>query len=538
MANWPSITNDTGSGQDGTVFDKAFFDLIKAFIQAGSHQSGLDANKPAECSPGDVYHATDTEIYYVCFLADTWFGVGGAADPDQVRLPSPEAGDFVTPPVIQVSSGISGAILDQQIEEGDRYDICVNNPRAAQKITLTGQTLAYVRFYVYKDGFPTGTVYCRVRKVSDDSIIETSATELDVSTLTGEYAWKEFVLTCSPDEAVRITIEFDDGDNDNKIWAACTTSDRCDGIACKYPIGGPWQDHSTKDMTIILYASNIPDAGLILNQTLQSGWESLASTTKTRNAQKITLTGDTLAYVRWKLKRISNPTGTFYARIRKVSDDSIIETSATELDVSILTDEFVWHEFALTCAPDEEVYVSGEYTGGDAVNQVGIGYQNSDECDGIRCRYEGSGPWTETPTNDMTIILFSTPPADHAKDEDTNTYWQPSPPDEAGAWLKMDLGSLKYIGGCRIYWGSEAAYRPTEYKIYTSPDDSTWTEVIHETEAAPASAWKEYNWYVQKAQYIKMVVTTHGASGTKIYEVDEYSKTAEDVMSCHGHGGL
>lgn len=385
MANWPTITDDDGTGLTGTIFNKAFFDLIKAFIQAGSHQSGLDANKPAECSVGDVYHATDTEIYYVCFVANTWSGVGGGADPEQVRLPDPEAGDYATPSAITASS------------EG---------------------------------------------------------------------------------------------------------------------------------------------AGAILNQTSQDGQESLSSTTKIRNAQKITLTGDTLTYVRWQLKKINDPTDTIYTRIRKVSNDDIIETSATELDASTLTGDFVWYEFVLTCAPDEEVYVSCEYSGENGLNQVLIGKKGSDVCDGTRCRYGPGGPWEETPTNDMTIILFSTPSASAAKDEDTNTYWQPSPPDEAGAWLKMDLGSLKYIGGCRIYWGSEVAYRPTEYKIYTSPDDSDWTEVIHETEAAPASAWREYKWYVQKARYIKMIVTTHGASGTKVYEVDEYSTDQDGVIVTHGHGGL
>lgn len=80
MANWPSITDDEGPSQPGTIFDKAFFDLIKAYIRAGSHQSGLAANKPETCSPGDVYHATDTEAYYACFVANTWIEVGGGVE--------------------------------------------------------------------------------------------------------------------------------------------------------------------------------------------------------------------------------------------------------------------------------------------------------------------------------------------------------------------------------------------------------------------------------------------------------------------------
>lgn len=383
MADWPTITDDDQTGLTGTMFDKAFFDLIKAFIQAGSHQSGLDANKPAECSPGDVYHATDTETYYVCFVANTWSGVGGAADPEEVRLPTPEGGDYATPSAVTASSEAGGLILNQQLQNDyekmrvDWYE------RIAQRITLTGKTLTYVRFYLKKTDAPEGTLYVRVRRVSDDGIIETSATTLDVTTITTDYAW---------------------------------------------------------------------------------------------------------------------------------------------------------YQFALTCAPSEEVRICAEFSGGEGSNEVYVGLQNTDVCDGQVSTYFGS--WGESATKDCTIILCAAGAANDAKDEDLATFWVPDPANEAGAWLKLNLGSVKYIGGCRIYWGSEVAYQPTEYKIYTSPNDSDWTEVIHETEAAPASAWKEYNWYVQKAQYIKMIVTTHGASGTKVYEVDEYSTDQDGVILTHGHGGL
>jgi len=386
MADWPSITDDDGSALTGTPFNLAFFDLIKAFIQAGSHQSGLDANKPAECSPGDVYHATDTETYYVCFVANTWSGVGGgAADPDQVRLPDPEEEDFTTPSSVTASSESGGSILNQT--QQDTY------------------------------------------------------------------------------------------------------------------------------------------------QNIYGGWY-------TRLSQKITLTGKNLKYVRFYLKRSGSPTGTLYVRVRKTSDDSIIETSSTTLDVSTLTTSYEWKEFALTCAPSEEVRISAEFSGGSAGKEVYVGISGSDVCSGMASAYSAGEEWIDLEINDATIILYAAGAASDSIDDDIATFWVPDPPDEAGAWLKLNLGSVKYTGGCRIYWGSEAAYRPTEYKIYTSPDDSTWTEVIHETQAAPASAWKIYQWYIQKAQYIKMVVTTHGASGTKVYEADEYSSDQDGVILTHGHGGL
>jgi len=275
-----------------------------------------------------------------------------------------------------------------------------------------------------------------------------------------------------------------------------------------------------------------------ISQTLQNSYLRLFNGGNTRGGQKITLTGGTLQYVRFYLKKTGAPTGTLYVRVRRTSDDGIIETSATTLDVTTITTDYAWYEFALTCAPDEEVRIIAEFEGGSSSNEVYLGKYLADVCPGVYTSYYGS--WSDDSNAEATIIIAGAPtnPASDAIDDNTATYWTPDPPDEAGAWIKFDLGSLKFIGGCRIYWGSEAAYRPTEYKIYTSPDDSTWTEVIHETEAAPASAWKEYNWYVKYARYIKMVVTTHGASGTKVYEADGYSKSTEHAVASHGHGGL
>ncbi|MBA7665194.1 hypothetical protein ES703_73263 [subsurface metagenome] len=223
--------------------------------------------------------------------------------------------------------------------------------------------------------------------------------------------------------------------------------------------------------------------------------------------------------------------------MRKINDD-IIETSSTTLDVSTLTETPEWKDFVFTCAPNEEIRISLEYSGGDGNNFIRAWCSTSDVITG-ECSTYYEGEWQDRPTEDASIkIYFPSFPATNTVDENTATAWSPDPINEVGAWISWDAGSLKFIGGCRIYWGSEAAYRPTEYKLYVSANGTDWTEVIHETEAAPASAWKTYQWYVQKAQYIKMIVTTHGASGTKVYEVDEYSTDSDGVIVSHGHGGL
>jgi len=45
-------------------------------VTAGILKSGLDASKPASPGVGDVYCATDTEKYYICYSAGTWTEVG------------------------------------------------------------------------------------------------------------------------------------------------------------------------------------------------------------------------------------------------------------------------------------------------------------------------------------------------------------------------------------------------------------------------------------------------------------------------------
>lgn len=108
----------------------------------------------------------------------------------------------------------------------------------------------------------------------------------------------------------------------------------------------------------------------------------------------------------------------------------------------------------------------------------------------------------------------------YAIDDSTSTKWRPVPANETDAWMTWDTGNMKLLTGCRIYWGADAAYRPTAYRIQTSSDNSSWATVITETEAPPASAWKEYSWDMAEKRYIKLIVDTHGSSGTEIYEMD------------------
>jgi len=121
------------------------------------------------------------------------------------------------------------------------------------------------------------------------------------------------------------------------------------------------------------------------------------------------------------------------------------------------------------------------------------------------------------------------------KDDNLTTKWRPYPANESGARISWDMGALKICGGCRIYWGSDAAYRPSAYRIQVSEDGTNWTTVYTAT-SQPASGWVAYTWPATYCRYICLVVDQHGSSGTEVYEFDYYSRITDRVAAEHGHG--
>ena len=123
------------------------------------------------------------------------------------------------------------------------------------------------------------------------------------------------------------------------------------------------------------------------------------------------------------------------------------------------------------------------------------------------------------------------------KDNDVNTYWEPEPANEVGAWVYVDLGENKAVEHIQIYFNSDANYRPSSYKIQTAKagedltDTGDWIDRVHET-TAPAEGWNEYSLgEVVFCRYIRVKVVTHGASGTRINEI----QYATPAIWTHAH---
>lgn len=140
---------------------------------------------------------------------------------------------------------------------------------------------------------------------------------------------------------------------------------------------------------------------------------------------------------------------------------------------------------------------------------------------------------TQTSTFQVDNLRYGYP-ATLTIDDKIATGWMPNPPDESGAWIRWDLGAGKIVGACRIYWGADANYRPSAYRIQVSEDASNWTTVYTAT-TQPSSGWVEYTWSARYCRYIRLLIDAHGASGTEVYEFDYYSRLTDKVACEHGH---
>lgn len=146
-------------------------------------------------------------------------------------------------------SQITGAVL------ATMYGAAVT--RFGHRITVTNKTIYAVSFSMQKVNSPTGDVVAKIRKVSDDSVIQTSNT-IDASELAATLTRTGFVFT-SPgniNEEVRIDVEYSDGDGGNYIQAAYLAADQVAGYLTTYT--GSWSDTAGYDANIQIFDADMP----------------------------------------------------------------------------------------------------------------------------------------------------------------------------------------------------------------------------------------------------------------------------------------
>jgi len=268
-----------------------------------------------------------------------------------------------------------------------------------------------------------------------------------------------------------------------------------------------------------------------------SYWLNADSGYPRRAAQRVYsqyVSGRTVKRVEFCVERFNNPTGTVYFRIRRADNDEIVadlgslSASSIPTDFTLIGFSGVW-----PLPSGVDLYFTVEYSGGNVDNRLEVAKYNGDLVGwGNSAQYITS--WYQDSSYDLAIkIIFMGEPND-ARDDSVNTWWEPSPLNQAGAWISFDLGSvLGGVAGCRIYWHSDANYRPQAYKIQASVDGSSWDDVVVANTQPPAG-WVEYSWLARnQTRYLRILVTTPGALGTRIHEFDYYQSS----IWRHGHVG-
>jgi len=263
------------------------------------------------------------------------------------------------------------------------------------------------------------------------------------------------------------------------------------------------------------------------------GWSLYGSGTN-RAGEKVlanNIGGKIVRRVVFAVTKYVSPTGTAYARVRRADTDQVVYELGS-FDVSSFQGDFIAFEGEWSMPSGVDLRFLIEYSGGDENNNIRLLYSDYNVAFGVFSTYVTS--WTDYSQYDAYIQIDFAGAANDAKDDNTNTWWSPNPPNEANAWLRFDLGStLTGVAGCRIYWHSDANYRPQAYKIQASADGSNWDDVYVATTQPPAG-WVEYSWQPRnQTRYIRILITQPSTSGTRICEFDYYQSS----IWRHGHRG-
>lgn len=145
--------------------------------------------------------------------------------------------------------------LDQALHTNSLTMDSTQYTRMGQKITVANKTICKAGFWINQIvGSPVGTIYARIRKVSDDSIIETSPDTYDAATLAGVPRWFYFTFNSLVNEEVRILIEYN---GTYGIRTSYKNADVCAGIFTVYKTG-PYTDYAALDCSIKIYEVGDP----------------------------------------------------------------------------------------------------------------------------------------------------------------------------------------------------------------------------------------------------------------------------------------
>ena len=139
------------------------------------------------------------------------------------------------------------------VEEQTQYDSSIGMfsaqvIRDGQRLTIPNRLVTNLGFWLHKSGSPSGDVTFTIRKVSDDSIINSkvwgAATGLEAGPT---YEEVEFDTPVTINQEVRIACEFSGGNADNRVFLNLQNADVKANECRSYHYEGEWSDVGNND---------------------------------------------------------------------------------------------------------------------------------------------------------------------------------------------------------------------------------------------------------------------------------------------------
>jgi len=234
---------------------------------------------------------------------------------------------------------------EEQLENNNSMMIYSVYPRAGQKLKISSLTVTKLSFLLSKSGSPSGNVVFAIRKVSDDSVIQSEVWG-DAASLPTDDTWEEVTFS-SPvqiNEEVRICAKFSGGDSSNFVFMSFQSTDvKANEVRTWYD-GTSWYDDTTKDVT---YKYTCSEKGLAMKENLVNSYTVAANAKVTLfgaadniNNGTTTIDGGKITTQTISADRIISVT---YAQITNVEVENadIVNVSAGKITAGTITGETI-----------------------------------------------------------------------------------------------------------------------------------------------------------------------------------------------------
>lgn len=270
-----------GLWQTGDVITAERMNRKTIFIGTGNQIANLTTTYPGQLAfcteSGSGFEAG---YFYVRNISNTAWNLI-KIPLKKVIAPSPLGSEYITPSFYQASSEGGFNLIDSQTSDrGNWRNLYSAFPRGGQKYLYVSGTPWYqkyinkINFSLLRVGSPTGTLYCRARRVSNDSVIGTSIDTVNVANI--PTSWTTYEFRFNPaiymGEAIIFSLEYDGGNASNFVRYELSYYDPKANTNSVYYTSNTWYD-ATQDHVYWLYEPAYVGAKAV-DDNLATFWES------------------------------------------------------------------------------------------------------------------------------------------------------------------------------------------------------------------------------------------------------------------------